>query len=117
MNSDRIKEIQKATAHPESQSVKSALLQVWNECGQEYEAEKKQLQQQINQLNLDKTMLQEKHDFEKAGLQLEIDKLKTEIQKLPQIPYGDCREFRPDYLNSRVTCLFCGKTRFEHPIT
>jgi hypothetical protein len=116
MNSNRIREIQQSTAYPDSQSVQWALLQVWNECGQEYEAENKQLQQQINQLNLDKTMLQEKHDFEKAGLQLEIDKLKVEIQKLQQIPSGDCREFRPDYLNSRVTCLVCGKTRFEHPI-
>lgn len=29
MNSDRIKEIQKTTAYPESFSVKQALLQVW----------------------------------------------------------------------------------------
>jgi len=35
MNSDRIKEIQKTTAYPESVSVKQALLQVWNECEQE----------------------------------------------------------------------------------
>jgi len=35
MNSDRIKEIQEATAYPESVSVKQALLQVWNECAQE----------------------------------------------------------------------------------
>ena len=35
MNSDRIKEIQMATAYPESVSVKQALLQVWNECAQE----------------------------------------------------------------------------------
>jgi hypothetical protein len=36
MNSDRIKEIQEATAYPNSLSVKQALLQVWNECAQEY---------------------------------------------------------------------------------
>jgi hypothetical protein len=35
MNSDRIKEIQMATAYPDSQSVQQALLQVWNECQQE----------------------------------------------------------------------------------
>jgi|TARA_R110001606_G_scaffold378286_2_gene537865 hypothetical protein len=35
MNSDRIKEIQEATAYPESVSVMSALKQVWNECAQE----------------------------------------------------------------------------------
>lgn len=35
MTSDRIKEIQQATAYPESVSVKQALLQVWNECSQE----------------------------------------------------------------------------------
>lgn len=34
MNSERIKEIQKTTAYPESRSVHQALLQVWNECSQ-----------------------------------------------------------------------------------
>lgn len=35
MNTDRIKEIQLATAHPESGSVYTALLKVWNETAQE----------------------------------------------------------------------------------
>jgi hypothetical protein len=35
MNSDRIKEIQQLTAHPESSSVYRALLLVWHECEQE----------------------------------------------------------------------------------
>lgn len=35
MNMDRIKEIQLATAYPDSISVHQALLQVWNECQQE----------------------------------------------------------------------------------
>lgn len=35
MNSERIKEILKETAYPESRSVYIALLQVWNECQQE----------------------------------------------------------------------------------
>lgn len=35
MNSNRIKEIQMATAYPDSISVQQALLQVWNECEQE----------------------------------------------------------------------------------
>ena len=35
MNSDRIKEIQKGTAYPDSVSVQQALLQVWNECEQQ----------------------------------------------------------------------------------
>lgn len=35
MNSDRIKEIQESTAYPNSESVKQALLQVWNECEQD----------------------------------------------------------------------------------
>lgn len=35
MDSERIKQIQNATAYPESVSVKEALLQVWNECQQE----------------------------------------------------------------------------------
>ena len=32
MNSERIKEIQKQTAYPDSVSVQQALLQVWREC-------------------------------------------------------------------------------------
>jgi flagellar biosynthesis/type III secretory pathway protein FliH len=39
MNSERIREIQLRTAFPDSRSVMSALLQVWNECGQESAAE------------------------------------------------------------------------------
>ena len=35
MNLDRIKEIQRETAYPESVSVQQALLKVWNECKQE----------------------------------------------------------------------------------
>ena len=35
MTSERIKEIQDATAYPESVSVQQALLKVWNECEQE----------------------------------------------------------------------------------
>jgi hypothetical protein len=36
MNSERINEILKNTAYPESRSVHQALLQVWNECEQEH---------------------------------------------------------------------------------
>ncbi|MFA7708149.1 MAG: dATP/dGTP pyrophosphohydrolase domain-containing protein [Candidatus Pacearchaeota archaeon] len=36
MNAERIKEIQKATAYPESVSVMQALLQVWHECDAEH---------------------------------------------------------------------------------
>jgi hypothetical protein len=35
MNTDRIEQIQKETAYPESVSVQQALLKVWNECEQE----------------------------------------------------------------------------------
>ena len=35
MNTERIKEIQQATAYPESVSVQQALLKVWNETEQE----------------------------------------------------------------------------------
>jgi hypothetical protein len=36
MNSERIKEIQQATAYPKSVSVQQALLKVWNECESEH---------------------------------------------------------------------------------
>ena len=39
MNSERIKEIQMATAYPNSVSVQQALLLVWNECQQEYNSQ------------------------------------------------------------------------------
>ena len=35
----RIKEIQALTSYPESISIQQALLQVWNECAQEYHKE------------------------------------------------------------------------------
>lgn len=35
MTTERIKEIQKETAYPDSVSVYNALLKVWNECEQE----------------------------------------------------------------------------------
>lgn len=41
MNSDRIRQIQKRTAYPDSISVQQALLQVWNECEQEKLSEQK----------------------------------------------------------------------------
>ena len=47
MNSERIEEIQKQTAYPESQSVFTALHQVWNEVGQEYQAEIRQLEARV----------------------------------------------------------------------
>jgi RNA polymerase-binding transcription factor DksA len=45
MTTDRIKEIQMATAYPNSQSVQQALLQVWNECIQESYTKKEVLKQ------------------------------------------------------------------------
>jgi hypothetical protein len=39
MTSERIKELQLETAYPDSLSVKTALLQVWNECEQELRKE------------------------------------------------------------------------------
>jgi len=41
MTTERIKEIQLQTAYPDSVSVKQALLQVWNECQQEYASQLK----------------------------------------------------------------------------
>ena len=51
MNSERIKEIQqKDTAYPDSVSVHQALLQVWNECEQEY-IEKARIERNISLKN------------------------------------------------------------------
>ena len=39
MTAERIKEIQKQTAYPDSVSVQQALLQVWNECSKSSQTE------------------------------------------------------------------------------
>lgn len=53
MNSERIKEIQSGTAYPESVSVQQALLQVWNECGQEAQKEIEALKDENERLRKD----------------------------------------------------------------
>lgn len=49
MNSDRIKEIQKLTAHPESLSVYTALFQVWTESQRDLKEENEQLKQKLDE--------------------------------------------------------------------
>jgi hypothetical protein len=44
MNSNRIKEIQRETAYPNSRSVHQALLKVWNECAQQQSKRTAQLE-------------------------------------------------------------------------
>lgn len=50
MTTNRIKEIQELTAHPQSQSVQQALLKVWNECEQESNIKYKELLDSHNEL-------------------------------------------------------------------
>jgi hypothetical protein len=47
MNSQRIEEIQKETAYPNSISVQQALLKVWNECSQDYEKQIAELKDRL----------------------------------------------------------------------
>ena len=54
MNSDRIKEIQKCTAYPDSVSVQQALLQVWNEC--EQQPSEGEIDALVTKLRADKTL-------------------------------------------------------------
>lgn len=49
MTTKRIKEIQAQTGYRESKSVAGALLQVWNECGQEYNTELTTLRAQLEE--------------------------------------------------------------------
>jgi len=49
MNTYRIEEIQKQCAYPDSQSVYTAMCQVWNEVGQEYQEDIQELKQQLEQ--------------------------------------------------------------------
>jgi len=50
MTTNRIKEIQDLTAHPQSQSVQQALVQVWTECKQESNIKYKELLDSHNEL-------------------------------------------------------------------
>ena len=51
MTADRIEEIQKGTAFPDSVSVQQALLQVWNECQQEKDKEIERLKGDSKEVN------------------------------------------------------------------
>ena len=52
MTSDRIEQIQKECAYPDSVSVMNALMQVWNEVAQEYEKELKVLLEDKQNLHI-----------------------------------------------------------------
>ena len=58
MNSNRIEEIQKATAFPDSLSVMQALNTVWNETQQSSEKEIRILKRKISALEVDNHHLQ-----------------------------------------------------------
>ena len=60
MNSNRIEEIQKATAFPDSLSVMQALNTVWNETQQGSEKEIRILKRKISALEVDNHHLQNK---------------------------------------------------------
>jgi hypothetical protein len=51
MTADRIEEIQKGTAFPDSVSVQQALLQVWNECQQENKEEIERLKAILKEIS------------------------------------------------------------------
>ena len=60
MTTERIKEIQSQTAHPNSVSVQQALLQVWNEVAQKYETfNKKEMKITNKQLQMLMVLLQD----------------------------------------------------------
>jgi len=59
MTTDRIKEIQEGTAHPNSVSVQQALLQVWNECAQQSQSEIDELNRAVDNLMKARHELQE----------------------------------------------------------
>lgn len=65
MTPERIKEIQKETAYPDSVSVQQALLKVWNEC----EQDKKQL-------------LDSLHGVKPPTLEYDLKKLLLELKEL-----------------------------------
>lgn len=81
MTTDRIIEIHKETAYPESRSVYQALLQVWNEC----EQDKNKLKSQKEQEAADKIRyLAENEDTEDAHI--EADRILCEL--LTQLGYN-----------------------------
>jgi hypothetical protein len=54
MTTDRIEEIQKKTAYPNSISVQQALLQVWNECQQDMTNKKYTEEEVIDIVNINR---------------------------------------------------------------
>lgn len=80
MTSDRIKEIQQATAYPDSVSVKQALLQVWNECSQPTaEADKAAALVEALEILLDRIEYAARNGFAYAIETRDIELIKTEL--------------------------------------
>jgi len=71
VNTDRIKEIQKATAYPDSASVQQALLQVWNECQQD--------SNKANSVDIEELAKMKSTNYE---LQLQNNLFSEEIERL-----------------------------------
>jgi hypothetical protein len=108
MNSERIKEIQQATAYPESICVQQALLQVWNECESEHNRIADELKQKIE---LIKDGWYEISDLEKhtpkAGQSVkwicEDGKqdigafIKDEFATIDQVAFGQIVMYKPIY--------------------
>ena len=59
MTKERIEQIRESTLFPKSVSVQRALLQVWNECGQELTAEREKAAKLVNSLEMALQILEE----------------------------------------------------------
>jgi len=96
MTTERIKEIQKQTAYPDSISVQQALLQVWNECSQ----------------------LPKQETFGSKGSDKHKEKLKElypdAYSILGEVLYKKCK-FEPTTNTSSATiCKHCGREKLLH---
>ena len=78
MNTDRIKEIQKGTAYPDSVSVQQALLKVWNECEQGKVVNENDLLPDVSQRS--ELLLSAICQFTKRSTQKEIQEVEKWIE-------------------------------------
>lgn len=72
MNSNRIKEIQRETAYPNSRSVHQALLKVWNECAQQQS--KRTAQLEADKAELVNGLKDITRQFERVGRLYSLDR-------------------------------------------
>jgi len=138
MTSDRIKEIQKTTASPDSVSVQQALLQVWNECSQLPAVTDEQIDMFISEVDLcqfnnyyeairfgitsyrdglipssGNTVKEE----EKESMKGFIESVKQITENTPELNMSNYDHDQVHILNEALLEIYALSHQFDHPIS